>query len=72
MATDFLPIDHDSDLTFMMASAGKFITHIAALQYVEHGLVSLDESVHSVLPELDKVGVLSRNDGPDALKSPFL
>ncbi|KAF2785894.1 beta-lactamase/transpeptidase-like protein [Melanomma pulvis-pyrius CBS 109.77] len=72
MTIDSLPVDHDSDLTFMMASAGKFITHIAALQCVEYGLISLDESVHSVLPELDEVGVLSRNDGPEALKRPFV
>ena len=56
----------------MMASAGKFITHIAALQCVGRGLITLDESVHSILPELDNVGVLSENEGQDALTTPYL
>jgi CubicO group peptidase (beta-lactamase class C family) len=60
------------DSTFMMGSAGKFITHIAALQCVGHGLIALDGSVHSILTELDSVGVLSKNEGPDASTIPYL
>lgn len=42
-----------------MASAGKFITHIAALQCVELGLITLDEPLYSYLPELEKLNVIS-------------
>ncbi|KAE8447269.1 hypothetical protein EG329_010963 [Mollisiaceae sp. DMI_Dod_QoI] len=46
----------------MMASAGKFIAHIAALQCVERGLITLDEPVYPHLPELGSLNVLSRNE----------
>jgi CubicO group peptidase (beta-lactamase class C family) len=55
-----------------MASAGKFITHIAALQCVERGLITLDEPVYSHLPELENLGVVTRNEGSDASSRPFL
>lgn len=55
-----------------MGSAGKFITHIAALQCVERGLITLDEPVYSHLPELENLDVLSRNEGQDASTRPFL
>lgn len=41
-----------------MASAGNFITHIAALQLVETGSVKLDESVAVVLPELADLPII--------------
>jgi CubicO group peptidase (beta-lactamase class C family) len=34
-------------------------------------LITLDEPVHSILPELDNVGVLSKNEGPDASTTPY-
>lgn len=43
-----------------MASSGKFITHIAALQCVQRGLITLDESVYPYLSELQHVKVLSK------------
>jgi CubicO group peptidase (beta-lactamase class C family) len=55
-----------------MASAGKFITHIAALQCVERGLITLDEPVYPYLPELKDIHILERNEGPDASTTPFL
>jgi len=58
--------------TFALASAGKFITHIAALQCVERGLTTLDEPVYSHLPELGNLKVISQNQGPDASARPFL
>jgi len=55
-----------------MASAGKFITHIAALQCVERGLVTLDELVFPYLLELKDLDILSRNEGTDVATRPFL
>lgn len=42
----------DFDQTFFIASCTKLITAIAALQSVQHGLVTLDEPVDQYLPEL--------------------
>lgn len=50
----------------MLSSAGKFITHIAALQLVERGLITLDEPVAKHLPELDALPLLTRGGGGDA------
>jgi CubicO group peptidase (beta-lactamase class C family) len=65
------PVIDDSS-TFALGSAGKFITHIAALQCVDRGLIKLDEPVYSYLPELEKLEVISRNQGPDASTRPFI
>ncbi|KAH8592394.1 beta-lactamase/transpeptidase-like protein [Bisporella sp. PMI_857] len=62
----------DRNSTFTLGSAGKFITHIAALQCVEQGLIKLDEPVYTHLPELDNLEVLSRNNGPDASAKSFI
>ena len=43
-----------------MGSAGKFITHIAALQLVERGLLKLDEPLSWHIPELDKLPLIER------------
>ncbi|PMD54455.1 uncharacterized protein K444DRAFT_129603 [Hyaloscypha bicolor E] len=43
------PIDANS--AFFLGSAGKFITHIAALQLVERGLLTFDEPVSKYLFE---------------------
>ena len=42
----------DDDSTVAVASAGKFITHVAALQLVERGVIKLDDPVYEHLPEL--------------------
>jgi CubicO group peptidase (beta-lactamase class C family) len=42
-----------------LGSAGKFITHIAALQLVDQGIASLDEPVYKHLPELSKLPIIS-------------
>jgi CubicO group peptidase (beta-lactamase class C family) len=54
-----------------MGSAGKFITHIAALQCVERGLISLDEPVCKHLPELKDLHILSRNNDGGIATEPF-
>ncbi|KUJ10065.1 beta-lactamase/transpeptidase-like protein [Mollisia scopiformis] len=69
LAPDDPSILHNS--AFVMASAGKFITHIAALQCVEHGLISLDEPVHPYLPELEHIHVLSKNQELNAVARSF-
>lgn len=56
--TDALPLNPDS--TIALASAGKFMTHIAALQLVENGKISLDEPVYKYLPELELLPLVSR------------
>ncbi|KAF8853685.1 hypothetical protein BDZ45DRAFT_748321 [Acephala macrosclerotiorum] len=50
----------DPNSTFVMASASKFITHIASLQCVERGLVNLDDPVCPDLPELENLNILSK------------
>ncbi|CZR65083.1 uncharacterized protein PAC_14983 [Phialocephala subalpina] len=55
----------DPNSTFDMASAGKFITHIAALQLVERGLITLDDPIHPHLPELKHLNVLSKSANGD-------
>ena len=48
------------------------ITHIAALQCVERGLIGLDDPVETHLGGLAKLRILSRNEGPDDVAQPFL
>ncbi|KAJ7852078.1 beta-lactamase family protein [Mycena olivaceomarginata] len=55
------PLDPDS--TFTLGSAGKFITHIAALQCVERKLLGLDDSLTPWIPELDTLQVIEPSDG---------
>ncbi|KAK0706226.1 beta-lactamase/transpeptidase-like protein [Lasiosphaeria miniovina] len=64
---DAPPLDADS--TVSLGSAGKFLTHIAALQLVEHGLVGLDDPVSTLLPELDALPLISRSS-PFAARPP--
>lgn len=61
--TDASPLHPDS--TIVLASAGKFITHIAALQLVERGKISLDEPVYNCLPELQLLPIVTRGGAPD-------
>ncbi|KAK7035740.1 protein kinase [Favolaschia claudopus] len=46
------------DHTITLGSAGKFITHIVALQCVDRNMLSLDEPVGKWLPELDSLPVI--------------
>jgi CubicO group peptidase (beta-lactamase class C family) len=54
-----------------MASAGKFITHIAVLQCVDRGLITLDEPISTYFPALENLNVLSKNEGLNASTEPF-
>lgn len=48
----------------MLASAGKFMTHIAALQLVERGKILLDEPVYNYLPEIEHLPLVTRSGPP--------
>ncbi|KAJ7621200.1 beta-lactamase family protein [Roridomyces roridus] len=48
----------DLDSTITLGSAGKFITHIAALQCVQRKDIGLDDSVSRWIPELDSLPVI--------------
>jgi CubicO group peptidase (beta-lactamase class C family) len=50
----------------VLGSAGKFITHIAALQLVERGIISLDETVSPHLPELDSLPLIKRGTADES------
>jgi CubicO group peptidase (beta-lactamase class C family) len=58
-----------TDATFWLASATKLFTAVAALQCVDKGLVSLDEDISRVLPELKTPVVLK---GWDEDEQPIL
>ncbi len=68
------PLDPDS--TVVLGSAGKFVTHLAALQLVERGLVGLDEPVYAHLPELAGLPIITSaapgegDAGPSFLLTP--
>ncbi|KAH8661992.1 beta-lactamase/transpeptidase-like protein [Xylariales sp. PMI_506] len=49
----------DPASTISLGSAGKIITHIAALKLAELGVVGLDEPVYTHLPELEKLEIIS-------------
>ncbi|KAK3348962.1 beta-lactamase family protein [Lasiosphaeria hispida] len=69
---DAQPLNPDS--TVALASAGKFITHIAVLQLVERGTLNLDDPVEKHLPELASLPLISRDavGEPCRLHSPTL
>jgi len=56
--------------TIALASAGKFITHIGALQLVQRGVIGLDEPVYQHLPELESVPLLKSGDEAFTVCSP--
>lgn len=58
-----------TDATFWRASATKLFTAVAALQYVDKGLVSLDEDISRVLLELKTLVILK---GWDENEQPIL
>jgi CubicO group peptidase (beta-lactamase class C family) len=67
---DSPPLDPDS--TIVLSSAGKFITHIAALQLVERGSIGLDEPIYEHIPELESLPLITRGtvDKPFTLRPP--
>lgn len=50
--------------TVSLVSAGKFLTHVAALQLVDRGLATLDEPISRLLPELKDVPVIVADGDP--------
>ncbi len=64
----------DTDDIFRIASMTKPVTSVAALQLVERGLITLDEPLNELLPEmskipiLDETGKLKKNDTPITLR----
>ncbi|KAI9357602.1 beta-lactamase/transpeptidase-like protein [Zopfochytrium polystomum] len=44
-----------ADNILSLGSAGKFVYHVAALQCVEDGLLTLDEPIGTHIPELDRL-----------------
>lgn len=62
-AAGFQTLEGDSeplntDIVFFLASAGKFITHIAALQLVDRGKLILDAPIETIVPELGELPVI--------------
>ncbi|KAJ3498626.1 hypothetical protein NLG97_g971 [Lecanicillium saksenae] len=57
--------------TVMLGSAGKFITHIAALQLVQRGAIDLDSPVWPHLPELEALPVLQGNGDTTTATAPI-
>ncbi len=51
------PMELDS--TFLLASATKLVTCVAALQAVERGLVTLDEDITRILPEYKDIKIIT-------------
>ncbi|KAK9234642.1 beta-lactamase/transpeptidase-like protein [Lipomyces kononenkoae] len=49
-----------------LVSAGKFLTHIAALQLVDRGLAILDEPIYGLVPELRTFPIISASTDPAA------
>ncbi|CZR68245.1 related to transesterase [Phialocephala subalpina] len=57
--------------TFWIASCTKIVGTIAALQCVERGLITLDEPVFQILPELDGLQIIAMTDVADATSDQF-
>jgi len=57
VAPDAEPIKHDA--VFLLASQTKLVVSVAALQAVEQGLISLDDDVADLIPELAEQKVLT-------------
>ncbi|KAH8696124.1 beta-lactamase/transpeptidase-like protein [Talaromyces proteolyticus] len=53
----------DSESTSILGSAGKFITHIAALKLVEQGAITLDEPIFRHLLELESLPLITLGSG---------
>lgn len=57
--------DIQEDAIFLLASQTKLLTAVAALQLIEQGLISINENVEELLPELAKLPVLRGFDAED-------
>ncbi|KAF7321695.1 Protein kinase [Mycena kentingensis (nom. inval.)] len=53
-----------------LGSAGKFITHVAALQCVERGLIGIDDAIDAHLPELAEMDVIESAGESYSLRRP--
>ncbi|KAI9047250.1 hypothetical protein LZ554_008703 [Drepanopeziza brunnea f. sp. 'monogermtubi'] len=60
------------DATMWLASCTKLVTTVAAMQCVERGLLSLDEDVTGVLPELKDIQILTGFEEVGGKDSPVL
>jgi CubicO group peptidase (beta-lactamase class C family) len=60
---DATPLNPDS--TIALASAGKFICHVAALQLVESGAIGLDEPVYQHVPEMEAFPLIKPGTGDE-------
>ena len=58
----------DPDSTIALGSAGKFITHIAALQLVESGAIELDDPIYKHLPELEALPLVKYGSEDETLE----
>lgn len=50
------------DTSMFVASCTKLMTSIAALQCVERGMITLEDDVAEILPELARLGILTGSD----------
>lgn len=57
--------DVQDDAIFLLASQTKLLTAVAALQVVERGLITFDDNVEELLPELAAQQVLTGFDEDD-------
>lgn len=57
-----LEVPLEVDAIFSLASCTKLMTTVAALQCIERGLITLDEDVTRVLPELKNVEIITGFD----------
>lgn len=62
MKEDGSEVPLEVDATFSLASCTELMTTVAALQCVERGLMTLDEDVTRVLPELKNLEILTGFD----------
>ena len=51
----------DENSIFRIASMTKALTSISAMQLVEQGIISLDEPLDSLLPEMSKIPILDED-----------
>lgn len=65
------PVGMSADTIFRIFSMSKAVTGVAAAQLVERGLLELDQTVESILPEFGELQVLEGFDGDrPRLRSP--
>jgi len=52
----------DENSIFRIASMTKALTSVSAMQLVEQGIISLDEPLDSLLPEMSKIPILDKDN----------